>query len=99
MFQTSPIIMTSLRMKDVLNYKQEPTAHAINVEARKYGASYNVLFGSPERLLMYTAFLPSMIWLTGLVTLSENTARKIALIPKLLLARSNGLKNYWYEIF
>lgn len=35
MFQTSPIIMTSLKLKDVLNYKQEPTAHAINIEARK----------------------------------------------------------------
>lgn len=51
MFQTSPIIMTSLRMKDVLNYKQEPTVHAINIKIRKYQSGYfSMKFGYPERL-------------------------------------------------
>jgi hypothetical protein len=51
MLQTSPIIMTSLKLKDVMNYKQEPTAHAINIEVRKNeDGDFKMVFGYPSQL-------------------------------------------------
>lgn len=51
MLQTSPIIITSLKLKPTTNNKNEVLLHAINIEARKESGSYNVLFGAPSPIV------------------------------------------------
>lgn len=47
MLQTSPIILTSLKLKPTTNNKNEVLLHAINVEARKDRDTIHLWFGAP----------------------------------------------------